>query len=393
MNKRNGARVWCGKFVAVVIFSLLICGLSRGQQPTGIEKVIYSFAGGTDGMDPEAGLLRDSKGNLYGTTLSGGTTGWGTVFRLTAAGTEKILYSFTGGADGGNPTASLIADSQGNLYGTTFNGGTSGGDGTVFRLNSAGESVLYRFTGGTDGAHPRGGLVRDSQGNLYGTTGAGGQYGLGVVFKVTPGGQETVLHSFNNADGSGPEASLILDSQGNLYGTTAFGGITVLFGTVFKVTTAGAFTSLYKFGGSGDGQNPTSPLIRDEQGNLYGTTENGGAKGGGTVYKLTQSGRETILYNFTGGADGAMPEGSLVRDGAGNLYGTTIAGGNTNCAPSCGVVYKLTPAGQEQVLYSFDTFSGAAPNAGLTPDGKGGAYGTTTHGGANFAGTVYQVGP
>jgi uncharacterized repeat protein (TIGR03803 family) len=134
-------------------------------------------------------------------------------------------------------------------------------------------------------------------------------------------------------------------------------------------------------------------LIRDEQGNLYGTTENGGAKGGGTVYKLTQSGRETILYNFTGGADGAMPEGSLVRDGAGNLYGTTIAGGNTNCAPSCGVVYKLTPAGQEQVLYSFDTFSGAAPNAGLTPDGKGGAYGTTTHGGANFAGTVYQVGP
>jgi uncharacterized repeat protein (TIGR03803 family) len=393
MNKRNGARVWCGKFVAVVIFSLLICGLSRGQQPTGIEKVIYSFAGGTDGMDPEAGLLRDSKGNLYGTTLSGGTTGWGTVFRLTAAGTEKILYSFTGGADGGNPTASLIADSQGNLYGTTFNGGTSGGDGTVFRLNSAGESVLYRFTGGTDGAHPRGGLVRDSQGNLYGTTGAGGQYGLGVVFKVTPGGQETVLHSFNNADGSGPEASLILDSQGNLYGTTAFGGITVLFGTVFKVTTAGAFTSLYKFGGSGDGQNPTSPLIRDEQGNLYGTTENGGAKGGGTVYKLTPSGRETILYNFTGGADGAMPEGSLVRDGAGNLYGTTIAGGNTNCAPSCGVVYKLTPAGQEQVLYSFDTFSGAAPNAGLTPDGKGGAYGTTTHGGANFAGTVYQVGP
>ena len=253
--------------------------------------------------------------------------------------------------------------------------------------------MIYRFSGGTDGSHPRSGVVRDSQGNLYGTTGAGGQFSEGVVYKVTPGGQETVLHSFNNADGSDPDTTLVLDPQGNLYGTTRYGGITISFGTVFKVTTGGAFNSLYKFSSALDGQNPTGALIRDSQGNLYGTTESGGSKGGGMVYKLSPSGTESILYNFTGGVDGGMPEGGLVRDGAGNLYGTTISGGNTNCAPSCGVVYKVTPAGQEQVLYSFDTFTGAAPNSGLTPDGKGGAYGTTTHGGANFAGTVYQVGP
>ena len=142
-----------------------------------------------------------------------------------------------------------------------------------------------------------------------------------------------------------------------------------------------------------NGSVPTDALVQGSDGNFYGTTQAGGSGGGGTVYQLTPSGTETIIYNFTGGADGGSPEGGLIRDGAGNLYGTTISGGNTNCAPSCGVVFKVTPAGQEQVLYRFDTFTGAAPNSGLTLDGKGGAYGTTTQGGANFAGTIYRLGP
>lgn len=393
MKNRHKALRGYGKSLAPIAVTLLLSGLSLGQSPTVPEKVIYSFAGGTDGMNPYAGLLRDSAGNLYGTTLSGGTSGVGTVFELTAAGSEKILYSFTGGADGGNPESSLLADSQGNLYGTTFSGGNNG-NGTVFKVTLAGqESVLYRFTGGADGAHPVAGVIRDSQGNLYGTAGAGGT-GFGVVYKLTPGGQETVLHTFNYGDGSVPQAKLILDSQGYLYGTTTFGGL-YSRGTVFKVTTAGgSFATLYNFGlNFPDGAQPNTALIRDGQGNFYGTTQAGGSGGGGTVYQLTPSGTETIIYNFTGGADGGSPEGGLIRDGAGNLYGTTISGGNTNCAPSCGVVFKVTPAGQEQVLYRFDTFTGAAPNSGLTLDGKGGAYGTTTQGGANFAGTIYRLGP
>jgi uncharacterized repeat protein (TIGR03803 family) len=392
MSDRNLNFAFSHKLLGLFLV-LSLSGLGSGQQPAVPEIVIYSFAGAPDGMDPEAGLLRDSKGNLFGTTETGGASGYGTVFGVNPAGAEKVLYSFSGGADGGNPTASLVQDSQGSLYGTTFSGGTNG-NGTVFKLSLAGvESVLYRFTGGTDGSHPRGGVVRDSQGNLYGTTGAGGNFGMGVVYKVTPGGLETVLHSFNFADGSGPQANLILDSQANLYGTTTFAG-SFSRGTVFKVTTAGSFTSLYNFGSNfPDGANPKGALIRDAQGNLYGTTENGGTLGAGTVYELTPTGAERVIYNFSGGADGGMPEGALVRDGLGNLYGTTIAGGNTNCAPSCGVVYELTAGGQERVLYSFDTFTGAAPNAGLTPDGKGGAYGTTTQGGANFSGTVYRVGP
>ncbi|MGH9500604.1 MAG: choice-of-anchor tandem repeat GloVer-containing protein [Terriglobales bacterium] len=387
--------------VSSIARSALVLGLASlmaaatlGTQtaPPIAEKVIYSFAGGSDGATPEAGLLRDSKGNLYGTTESGGVSSFGTVFAITSAG-EKVVYAFTGGADGGNPQSTLVRDAQGHLYGVAFNGGAHG-FGAVFEITGLGkEKVLYSFTGGADGSHPRGGLIRDASGNLYGTTGAGGNFGSGTVFVVSPSGVETVLHHFNNADGAFPYAPMIADATGTMYGTTLGGGQHNI-GTVFKVTQSGTLTSLYSFGSvQPDGFEPKTPVIVDAQGNLYGVTEGGGNFGYGIVFELTSAGAETILYTFTGGADGRYPDGGLLRDAKGNLYGTTSDGGNFTCAPSCGVVYQVTPAAVENVLFSFTQTDGAAPFAGLIPDGKGGGYGTTSGGGAHNLGTVFRVGP
>ena len=201
------------------------------------------------------------------------------------------------------------------------------------------ETVLYSFTNGLDGGYPFGGLVRDSSGNLYGTTYSGGASSVGTVFKVTKTGTETVLHSFaGGADGEYPYASLVRDSSGNLYGTTSEGGASNV-GTAFKVTPTGHETVLYSFAGGTDGANPFAGLVRDRKGNLYGTTEAGDSSGVGTVFKLTATGQETVLHTFTGGTtDGANPFGGLVRDAAGNLYGTTFVGG----AFGHGAVYEIT---------------------------------------------------
>jgi len=271
-----------------------------------------------------------------------------------------VLHSFAGHpGDGANPEAGLVRDAQGNLYGTTLTGGSGGpelcsgvgGCGTVFKLDTTSkETVLYSFTGVPDGEEPDAGLVRDAQGNLYGTTYNGGASNLGTVFELDTTGKETVLHSFTGTggDGSEPYGGLVLDAQGNLYGTTSFGGASG-DGTVFELDTAGKETVLYSFTGTGgDGAYP-SGLVRDAQGNLYGTTYGGGASGFGTVFKLDTAGKETVLYSFTGtGGDGAYPSGlvRLVRDAQGNLYGTTYEGGDLACdAPyGCGTVFKLTPA-------------------------------------------------
>jgi len=320
------------------------------------------------------------------------------------AHTFKILYTFTGGADGNGPGwARLIADKAGNLYGTTQNGGVQG-FGVVFKLDPAGnETVLYTFTGGADGAYPEGGLVMDAAGNLYGTAENGGLHpgsqGFGVVFKLDPAGNQTVLHTFNYVDGANPYDPVILDAAGNLYGTTFSGGYYGA-GTVFKLDTAGTEKVLHSFSGHVDGANPYSGLIRDSAGNFYGTTEYGGDLGGcsrtgcGVVFKVGPGGKETVLYVFTGGSDGANPRAPLIRDAAGNLYGTTWAGGLL--PENNGTVFKLDTAGQETVLYTFpggpNPSSGVNPWAGLTMDTAGNLYGTTNHaGGACFCGTVFQL--
>ena len=326
------------------------------------EKTLYSFTGGSDGGYPfAAGLISDSSGNLYGTTSGGGTSGNGTVFELVNSSgnyTEKVLYSFSGGSDGGNPVAGLIADSSGNLYGTTIADGASG-NGTVFELvNSSGnytEKVLYSFSGGSDGGNPPAGLIFDSSGNLYGMTQHGGAAGNGTVFElVNSSGNytEKVLYSFaGGSDGSLPFAGLIFDSSGNLYGTTVFGGASGT-GTVFElVNSSGNYTEkvLYSFAGGSDGANPVAGLIADAPGNLYGTTLFGGAAGNGTVFELVNSSgnyTEKVLHSFSGssfsgGSDGGQPQDGLIADASGNLYGTTSVGG----AGFVGTVFKISGSG------------------------------------------------
>jgi len=252
---------------------------------SGKEAVLYTFTGiGGDGF-PQSGVVRDSSGNLYGMTPNGGTSNAGTVFKLDPTGKKTVLHSFTGSNDGGFPVAGLVLDATGNLYGTTQGGSSIAG--TVFKLDSNGKmTVLYTFTGSNDGGTPKAGVIRDAHGNLYGTTNLGGTDGVGTVFKVTAQGQETVLHNFTGgSDGWLPfGGGLVRDSAGNLYGTTPQGGSND-FGVVFKIDTKGNETILHTFSGS-DGKIPYGTLILDKAGNLYGTTYQGGAYGGGVVFKI-----------------------------------------------------------------------------------------------------------
>jgi uncharacterized repeat protein (TIGR03803 family) len=310
--------------------------------PGGAERVLYSFNGGVDGLSPTASLLR-ANGKLYGTTLKGGANSFGTVFSLTPTGLETVLSSFTVGDGGGYPEGALIWDKQGNLYGTNsgFNGAY--GNGAVFEISPTGvTTILYEFSGGEDGLCPYGRLVIDANGTLYGTTYRGGASGYGTVFELTPGGTEIVLYSFTGGvDGSAPVGGLLRDGNGNLYGTTSGGG-SFGYGTVFMVTAAGTKTVLHNFNAT-DGYYPTATLVRDSKGNLYGTTVFGGSHGQGTVFRLNRAGIEKVLYSFSRGADGGSPEGELILDKQGNLYGTTAWGGNFNCVDGCGVVFKVSP--------------------------------------------------
>jgi uncharacterized repeat protein (TIGR03803 family) len=361
--------------------------------------VLHSFTG-ADGNSPSAGLTRDAFGNFYGTTVVVGAFGAGVVFKLDPAGEETVLHSFTGGADGGFPQYSnLILDQLGDLYGTTTNGGSTAcffGCGVVFKLSATGEeTVLHSFTG-VDGAFPFSGLVRDAAGIFYGSTAAGGPFPAdGVVFRLTPAGNLDVLHIFSGGlDGGCPFGSLILDRSGNLYGAATCVGP----GKIFKLSPAGKETVLYNFTGGDDGSDPVGPLVRDAFGNLYGVTESGGASGQGVVFKLDPSGKETVLYTFTGGADGAVPTAGLTRDLSGNLYGTTLFGGiGGTFGP--GVVFKVSPTGTETVLYSFTGGAdGGNPFAAvLVRDSSGNLYGTTGGGGSTACpfgcGVVFKLTP
>ncbi len=350
--------------------------LSLGKDGAWTETVLYTFTGAPDAAGPEGGLVLESAGNLYGTTMRGGTSNLGAVFKVTKTGKETVLYSFcsvANCADGEFPNGGLVRDADGNLYGTTALGGNPAfcgeGCGIVFKITKTGkETVLYNFcsiANCADGAFPVGGggtfpdewLVRDAAGNLYGTTPAGGDLafcgddrGCGTVFKVDKTGKETVLHSFCSvakcADGSYPLVGLIQDGAGNLYGTTTDGGKHVHYGTVFKVDTTGKGTVLYSFPGHASvGEVYPSALVLDAAANLYGTTEFSGTFHSGSVFEVTNSGRTRTLYSFNNGTDGGSPEGGLILDSAGNVYGTTLSGGNVNGCEGfgCGTVFELTP--------------------------------------------------
>lgn len=402
--------------------SLLFAGLaSQGTAHAKGFEVLYKFCSQqncTDGLWPYAGLLPDNQGNLYGTTGAGGTSpcrlyGCGTVFKLAPDRTETVLHAFTANLDGSGPYGGVIADAQGNLYGTTATGGSSGcggisyGCGTVFKVTPQGtESVLYAFGGNGDGAYPLAGLVSDQAGNLYGTTSDGGggtqcivQFGgCGTVFRVSAKGKEKILYAFTGgSDGANPQASLVIDAAGNLFGTAAYGGnisacnqgLSPGCGTVFEVAADGTEKTLYTFGGGNDGWGPVANLIEDKSGNLYGTTQAGGSTtacngvGCGIVFRIAPDGTETVLYDFTGGNDGAHPSAGVIADAKGNLYGTTQSGG----ADNEGTVFKLTPKGKLVVLNGFNG-QGDAPVADLMLGKKGMLYGTTEFG---PSGVVFRV--
>jgi uncharacterized repeat protein (TIGR03803 family) len=376
-----------------------------------ILKTLYNFNGTPDGALPVGGVVRIGN-SFYGTTANGGADSLpGTVFKVDLKANETTLYSFSGSPDGYVPLAGLIKDSDGNLYGTTAYGGLYG-FGTVFEVSKTGvETVLYSFSGyPADGVYPQAGLVRDAAGNLFGTTQYGGPgscqingftEGCGTVFMLSNTGVETVLHGFvsGTTDGQLPIARLLLDAAGNLYGTTCHGG-TQGNGTVFKVTPGGTETVMYSFAGTPDGSCPLAGLIL-HAGIFYGTTYQGGASNYGTVFKLTKAGQETVLYSFSAlHQDGHYPQAALIRDSSGNLYGTTLGGGieTKYChviENGCGVIFKLSSAGKETVLHRFAGYpiEGASPISDLLRDSLGNLYGTTDIGGTAEAGTVFEWAP
>ena len=391
--------------VTVLTIVTLILAISAAAE----YKILHEFRMAKDGANPSGNLIMDAAGNLYGTTCCGGAHGSGTVFKLkpNPDGTweEIVLYSFTGGADGANPSAGggVIFDKAGNLYDTTAGGGADG-VGVVFKLTPKPdgvwtETVLHTFTG-ADGAYPNAGLVLDTAGNLYGTTNVGG-VGEGVVFKLEPNldgtWTESVLYDFwggTGGPGDFPLAGLTLDAAGNLYGTTHMGGGPYNDGAIFELTrsTDGtwAYSVLHGFDGA-DGLVPyQAGLILDAAGNLYGTTALGG--GAGVAFELTPNPdgtwTEAVLHSFTGGADGAFPIASLVFDASGNLYGTTGGGGAYND----GVVFKLTPTSsgwRETVMHAFAGY-GKSPQADVIIDAAGTLYGTVPSGTANN-GFVFEI--
>jgi len=445
-----------------ILAALLIMTFTGTAYATPTETTLFNLDSASNGGTyTNSGLLPGPNGSFYGTTFTGGTYNAGTVFQLKppapgGSWTEATLYSFNGTTTGLNPGASLISDSEGNLYGTTTTGGSTNclvpnqvayACGLVFKL-SPGQNNQWTFTtlydfkgvGNNDGWVPSGTLLRDASGNLYGTTqqgvpGAGTNgapctgAGCGTVFKLTPNGEgwtETLLHSFQGAqDGNWPEAGLIMDSNGVLYGTTS--SIPANTGTVFSLTSnGGGFKTLYSFTGGLDGGRPTASLHMDASGNLYGTTQEGGAYdnthgglGGGTAFKLTPpvppgtTWTESVIHSFGYSTynywDGFEPMSNLIADASGSLYGTTLGGGTlpngTGSFPGLGTVFKLTPAPDgtwtEAELYSFQ----GPPGDGDLPNpvvfGAGGAlYGTTYIGGSNpcppintGCGTVFQLKP
>ncbi len=409
-------RIWRSMRVCCVLAVLLmVVGAAWAASTT---QTIYSFAGGNDGEYTDTELAIDSAGNLYGTSVQGGTFGSGTVFQLAPSGsgwTHTVLYNFTGGADGGEPYKGVTLDVHGNLYGTAVTGGggsCEGGCGVVYKLTNSGgvwtQSVIHAFTGGNDGSGPGSPVALDKHGNLYGTTPTGGAKGFGVIYEMKPGADGSwnlmVIHAFTGGtDGLGGSASrLLVDAAGNLYGVNTVGGANG-FGNVYELTPRGGgkwrLTTLYSFQDQPDGASPYGGVIFDKSGNLYGTTYYAGANDVGTVYKLTHdsgSWTESVIYSFKGGSDGDSPISTLVTDAQGNLYGTTSDGGAAKCG--CGTIFRLAPgsggAWNESVVYRFPGTPkpGFAYN-GMASDGKGNFYGATVHGGSGNDGAVYQFVP
>jgi len=358
---------------------------------------------GTDGRLSFAGLVQATNGNLYGTTYYGGTKDSGNVFEITPRGTLTTLYSLcskSGCTDGEYTYAVPIQGTDGNFYGTTYLGGSKE-LGTVFKVTPSGTQTTLHTFAGPDGSEPLAGLVQGTNGSFYGTTNMGGARGYGVIFKITPSGAFTTLHSFCSqsgcTDGENPYAALVQGIDGNLYGTTLGGGSSKGFGTVFKITPSGTLTTLHRFctqSSCPDGKFPQTGLVQASNGNFYGTTISGGASGGGTIFEITPTGKLTTLYNVcsqSGCPDGNYLYAGLIQATDGNLYGIMDVGG----AHGTGTIFKITLTGTLTTLYNFCSQSGCPdgqyPSGALVQATDGNLYGTTADGGANGDGTVFRL--
>ncbi|HSC19772.1 MAG TPA: choice-of-anchor tandem repeat GloVer-containing protein [Rhizomicrobium sp.] len=379
--------------VALTVFGLSL--LSSGPVSAGAETTLYSFCtqGGnscTDGIQPvRSGVVSDSSGNLYGTTYTAGPNQGGEVFKLTPEGVLSVPLGFPDPYGGGGPIGGVVRDEAGNFYGATQD--------HVFKLAPDGsETLLHYFSG--DGNHNyllQSGVSLDRKGNVYGTSYLGGAGGDGILFRITPQTKLKVLHAFAGSDGAFPESPPIVDRDGNLFGVTSGGGsdncVSNGCGVVYEVMKGGIYKVLYAFTGGNDGYNPVEGLALDRAGNLYGMALLGGVNGCGTVFKIPPDGSEITLHGFTYNDDfhdGCGPESQPVVDKKGNLYATTRAGGDLGG----GTVFEITATGKEKILYAF----GSAPDA-AKPDGKllmgsdGALYGTTLAGGTKGWGTVYKI--
>jgi uncharacterized repeat protein (TIGR03803 family) len=380
------------------------CGTAQGGGPNyrgvvfkitanGAYTNLYSFTGGIDGANPNR-LVLGADGNFYGTTGGGGTNNFGNVFKLTPDGVCTVLYSFSNGNDGRYPSQ-LVQGTDGNFYGTAGDGGTN--IGTVFTITANGTfTSLHLFAGGNNGGGPNG-VVLARDGHLYGTTQSGGLAGNGTIFKITPEGTFVSLYSFPGPinDGTSPRAGLVQGTDGSFYGSTYSGGASN-YGTIFKIGADGTFTSLYSFTGSNTGTNPQVALVQGDDGSLYGTTPGGGTNNFGTVFKISTNGVFTSLYSFTGGRDSINPRAPLVKGNDGYLYGTTY-GGQVSSTNTYGAVFKINANGDFTTLYSFTPGAGYTnsfnPRSGLLLGSDGIFYGTTYSGGSgnNPGGTVFSI--
>lgn len=378
---RQSTHRWAAVPVAAILATLAVASTAPAQ----IFHSLVSF-NGTNGVYPAASLVQGLDGNLYGTTYEGGAHSVGTVFEITGQGALTTLYSFctaTNCTDGSQPASNLVQATDGNLYGTTAFGGTKG-EGTVFRITSTGTLTTLHSFAFSDGAYPVSGLIQAPDGNFYGTVQEGGAHSLGTVFKMTPTGTLTTLYNFcakpNCNDGSLP-TSLVQAADGNLYGTTIQGGTgyacTEGCGTVFKITPAGVLMTLHSFDSS-DGASPYGNLIQATDGNFYGTTLGGGANSFGTVFKIAPTGTLTTLYSFDT-TEGFDPWSGLIQATDGNFYGTTGGGGPDNE----GTVFEITPQGTLTTLHTFDGRDGYEPQASLVQATNGTLYGTTYFGGTD----------
>jgi uncharacterized repeat protein (TIGR03803 family) len=374
---------------------------------------LYIFQGsvsGPDGGTPSGGLILGTDGNYYGTTLYGGTGG-GILFKVTPGGSESIIYAFSGSQDGQLPSKP-IQGSDGNFYGTAYWGGGANGYGIIYKVTPSGEETILQSFTNTDGgpANPGAGLTLGADGNFYGTSTGGGTSGQGTFFQMTPAGVLTVLYSFTGTTGATPAAELIQIANGEFFGTTRAGGESGN-GTVFKINTQGKIVVLHSFSGGADGAYPVSPLMRGHDGAFYSTTQAGGTgncnsgglpPGCGTVFRVTAAGEESVLYSFAGyPTDGSSPQGGLVQAKNGLLYGTTNAGGFSdagNCSSGCGTIFSMTTTGTEQIIYSCGAppepwyYECWVPSYTLLLSANGTLTGTSENGG-NGWGNVFAIAP